>query len=491
MWYKLALFILRFRIPLLLIIFLTTGVMGYYANRVRMSYDMASAIPSTNPKFKEYLQFKKMFGEDGTIMVIGFDKKNYFDSSFFVSLRQWKEELMQIEGVENILSIPTAVNIIKKDNEGQAQLGIVSIFSDTIGQFDIQKETFLNLPFYKYLLYNPDSDAYLHAVYLNSKLIKSEARIKLVQQIKDISDAFATKHLLDIHYSGLPFIRTQYAESVKYEMNLILMVSLLMTCIILLLFFRSFSAMWISLSIVLMGVVWALGIIAFMHFKITILTALVAPLIVVIGVPNCIYFINKYHTLYTVYKVKRSAILGMIERMGVVTLFTNLTAAIGFGVFYFTESTLLKEFGFVAGVSILIIFLISLIVLPALFSFLPAPKDRHISYLNNKYLSRLLMNFERWVFDHPKFVFSFWGGLLIIAMVGMSFLKPEGRIVDDLPKKNILYKDLKYFEQHFKGVMPLEILIDTRKKQGAVSLQTIQRMDKFSAALKEMDAGIL
>lgn len=483
MWHFLARFILRFRIPILLFIALSTIGMGYFASQVKMSYEMASAIPTDNPNYLSYQNFKKMFGEDGSMLAVGFDKEHLFEPKFMGAMLDWQKKIKAIPGIDNILSIPSAINIVKQETETSQKLIAKPIFN---GQqnFDSSVQEFLNLPFYKNLLYNPQTNSYLTAIYIQKDVLRTEGRVKVIHSIKSISDQFAKEQQLEIHYSGLPFIRTLYAESVKAEMKLILLLSLLLTSIILFLFFRSFSTVIFSVLIVLVGVVWALGMLTIFGFKITILSGLIAPLVVVIGIPNCIYFLNKYHTQYAIHQDKRTALIAMVERMGIVTLFTNLTAAIGFGVFYFTKSQVLKEFGLVSGLSIIIIFFISLFAIPAIFSFLQEPKAKHTKYLENKYLSMVLLKFDLWVFNHRKTVFAFWAIIILVSIAGMMRLHNKGKIVDDLPKKNRLYTDLQYFENRFNGVMPLEILIDTKKKQGALSLPTIQHIDELSNALR-------
>ena len=268
-------------------------------------------------------------------------------------------------------------------------------------------------------------------------------------------------------------------------MKLILVASLLLTAFILFLFFRSFSTVLFSVLVVFAGVLWAVGLLYLMDYRISILTALIAPLIVVIGIPNCIYFLNKYHTQFALLNDKKEALISMVERMGIVTLFTNLTAAIGFGVFYFTKSQVLKEFGLVAGVSIIVVFLISLFSIPAIFSYLKAPETKHTKYLDNKFLSAVLLKFDYWVLNHKKYVTVFWTCMVIISLLGIMKLKTLGFIVDDLPKQNKIYTDLKYFEKNFHGVMPLEIVVDTKKKHGATTLPTLQKLDQLSASLGE------
>ncbi len=289
---------------------------------------------------------------------------------------------------------------------------------------------------------------------------------------------------LKVHISGLPFIRTTVGDLIKSEMKWFLIGSLVLSAITLLIFFRSISAVMISLLVVIMGVVWSLAIMVVLGYKITLLTALIPPLLVVIGVPNCIYFLNKYHSAYKDTNDKRSALVTMVVRMGIVTLFCNIAAAIGFAVFGLTRSALLKEFGVVAGINIMLLFIISLIFIPSVLSYLAPPKPRHLQYLQNKLLVSVLARLENWVFYQQKWIVIITAAITIVAVAGMFRLRSEAFIVDDLPKTDKIYTDLKWFESNFKGVMPLEIVVDTKKKKGVTSsLKTFERIDEFSTVI--------
>lgn len=482
MWKLLAQFILRFRAPILFVLLILTVIMGLFASKAKMKYDMGSAIPIDNPKYIEHLNFKKMFGEDGTMMVVGFDQQNVFEPTFFNEFKAWQQEIKKIDGVDNMLCIPTAINVRKQETDSTSKLVAEPIFTDT-KNLDSSIKEFLNLPLYKNLLYNPETHSYLTAIYLNKIKVKTADRMRIIQDIETTTEKFSKKTNTDIHYSGLPFIRTKFSLSVQYEMKLILIASLLLTAFILFLFFRSFSTVLFSVLVVFAGVLWAVGLLYLMDYRISILTALIAPLIVVIGIPNCIYFLNKYHTQFALLNNKKDALISMVERMGIVTLFTNLTAAIGFGVFYFTKSQLLKEFGLIAGVSILVVFFISLFSIPAIFSYLKAPETKHTKYLENKFLSAVLLKFDYWVLNHKKYVTVFWTCMVLVSLLGIMKLKTLGFIVDDLPKQNKIYTDLNYFEKNFHGVMPLEIVVDTKKKNGATTLPTLQKLDQLCASL--------
>lgn len=489
MWQRLAAFVLKFRLWLLALLFLGTGIMAYFASKVELSYEFNGAIPRDNPKWLVYQDFKQKFGEDGNMMVIGIETDQLFQLDFFRDYVAMNDALRKVPAVENTLSIPVAVNLVK-DAESQ-KLKAMPLFQplpQTQAELDSLKNVFYSLPFYKGLLYSANANAYLMAVHINKQVLNSKKRIEVVQAIQKIAEEFGKKHQVDVKLSGLPMIRTIMATKVADELKMFLKISFVLTALILLLFFRSFSAVLMSMIVVAIGVIWSVGTIVLCGYKITLLTGLIPPLIVVIGIPNCVYFLNKYHTEYAVHGDKMKSLVRMVQRMGIVTLFTNLTAAIGFGVFYFTNSAILKQFGVVAGVNIMLIFLISFIFLPSVLSYLPPPKTKHTSYLDNKVCRWVLEFLNRMVFNYRPWVYVFTVIMVVLAVIGMMRLRPVGFIVDDIPKEDKLYTDLKFFEQRFKGVMPLEIAVDTKKKNGVVNLRTLEKLDELGKIIGEQPA---
>jgi len=500
MWEKIARFILRSRWMLLILLLALTGLMGYHASKVQMSYEFARAIPTDNPKYQAYQAFRSQFGEDGNLMALGITTDKLFQAEVFNDYAALAKQIKGVNAVEDVLSVPAATNLVK--DTANEKLNAVPVFPSrplTQVELDSLSKIFYSLPFYQGLLFDPASHTYMMGIRINKDVLNSKGRNKVVAEIVAIADAFGKKHNLEMHYSGLPLIRTNLATKVASEMQWFLLGSLILSAIILLIFFRSLSATLMSLAVVIIGVIWCMGTIEWFGYKITLLTGVIPPLIVVIGIPNCIYFLNKYHTAYndingeifTNESRKRVALTAMISRMGVVTLFCNIAAAIGFAVFGLTKSAVLKEFGIVAGINIMALFFISIMFIPAVLSFLPDPKKRHTKYLENKWLLAILDNLERWSSNHKKLIYSVTGIVLLVSVAGMFRLNSVGYVVDDLPKTDKIYKDLKYFEEHFKGVMPLEIVVDTKQKQGLRRnpVQTFARIDslsQFIAAQPEM-----
>lgn len=484
MWQKLGQFILRFRLFLLIALFISTGFMLYHGLQVQISYEFVRTIPVDNPLYKQYLNFKNQFGDDGNTLVIGCKTNDLFKKNVFEDYTALTEKLKKTDKVEGVISVSNAIDLVK--NDSTQKLDVRPVFpvlpapQETI---DSSAAIFHTLPFYQGLLYNPETRAYLIGVRINKDVLGSKAREKVIGEIESLAYSFGSKHNIDIHLSGLPLIRTNMAIKVEKEMRWFLIGSVLISALILLLFFRSISATIISLGVVITGVIWSMGIMHLLGYNISLLTALIPPLIVVIGIPNCIYFLNKYHTSWQDKGEKQAALVEMVSRMGVVTLFCNISAAIGFAVFALTKSAILKEFGMVAGISIMCLFLISLTAIPALLSYLKAPEARHVKYLDFRWLDKILTLIEKWVFNHTRMIYLITGLVIVFSLSGILRLKSVGHMVDDIPQTDKIFIDLKFFEKNFKGIMPLEIIVDTKKKNGIAGMRALtifQKIDSLS-----------
>lgn len=489
MWKFLANIVIKQRLLLLLLLAIITAAMAFFALKVQLSYEFAKAIPADNVHYKEYIAFKQKFGDDGNLLVIGIQSDSIFDLTLFNRLNQLISDLKKIEYVEDVIAMPVSINLVK--NVESEKLDPTPIFQQPVTtqqQLDSDKMIFQSLPFYKTLLYNPATNSYLAGVHINKAALNSAKRTQIVKNVVNVSNHFTAQTSVPTHISGLPFIRTEIANRIAQEMKWFLIGSLVLSILILLILFRSVSTTLISLGVVIMGVIWSFGTLYLLGYNLTLLNALIPPLVVVIGIPNCIYFLNKYHTNYKKSLNKREALIEMVSKMGIVTLFCNLTAAIGFGVFAFTKSSVLKEFGVVAGISIMLIFVISFIFLPAILSYVAAPGEAQTKYLTNHYINTLLTNLQQSVLHKKGLIYTTTAIILCVSIAGIFKLRSEAFIVDDLPKNDRIYSDLKFFEKNFSGVMPLEIVIDTKKKYGlagAKSLAVFEKVDSLSQFISQ------
>jgi uncharacterized protein len=464
---------------------LSTGFMAWKAMDVKMTYDFKRIIPKTDEKYIDYINFKKIFGEDGNLMVIGIQSTSLFQKDFFNDWYELGNDINRIKGITGVLSIPHAPVIHKnKSTKSFELIPLVQKKATSQQEVDSLKKAFYNLPFYDGLLFNRMSYATFLGASFNQKELDSKVRLAIVDSIMQLCDQFEQAHDIELKYSGLPYLRSYNTTTISRELTEFLILAMILLAILLYILFKNISAVIFPLIVVVFGAIWSLGTVVLLGYKITILTGLLPTLIVVIGIPNCVYMLNKYHSEFKKHGNKQKALMRMIEKIGHVTLFTNLTTAIGFGVFFFTDVNMLDEFGLVAFLNIIATFIISVIAIPVVFSYLPAPKVKHIVHLDNKILNFFLDRFEIWSSRYKTFVFLIFGVSLILAIIGLSKLQAEGYILDDVSHSSKVYKDLKFFEKNFKGVMPLEISIDSKHKGGTLKSKFLKKLDQAQDTLE-------
>lgn len=480
MWKRFSESILKYRIVLLLIILVVIGFMGYKGKDVELAFAGAKVLPVTDPAYVAYNRFKKQFGEDGTMLVLGIQTDKIFEKDFYNDWHELGNNIDSIEGISNVLSIAHAFELTKDTVNKSFKLNKVfkgKVNSQT--QCDSIKDKIVSLPFYKDILYNTDSSSTLMAVSYDKNTLNTRRRTPVTNEILELVQQFESKHNITLHTSGLPFIRTIISKKVSKEFELFLTLAVIITAIILLIFFRSFYAVLFPIIVVLIGVVTSLGTLVLFDYQITLLTGLIPPLIVVIGIPNCILILNKYHTEYMLCQNKEKAMNIAILRAGETTFFANVTTAIGFGVFGLTHSEILTQFGIVASINVMLTWLISLILIPIIFTYLPSPKLWQTKHLENKSLNVFIKNIDNWVHNYSKIIYGTTILLVIISVYGMTKINVNGYMVDDLPQNDPVLTDLKFFERNFDGVLPLEVQIDSKRKNGLINIPTIKKIEKL------------
>ncbi|MFW6371963.1 MAG: efflux RND transporter permease subunit, partial [Bacteroidota bacterium] len=486
MWLKVAGIILRNKILLLCILAAVTLFWGYHARNVEMSYEHALMLPKKDPAFHDYQRFNKIFGEEGNVIIIGLQDSAFFQIDRFKKWEELSNELSQVEGVEDLLSVSNAYNMVK--NTKEKQFKIVEIFPDTIStqqELDQQAEVFKTLPIYRDFLYNPDKNIYLLAITVNKDKMATREREKMIKDIQQIGKRFEQEQSVDLHYSGLPYIRVVNAIKIKNELYFFSALALAICIIVLFIFFRSFKAVFFPVLIVLTGVIWALGMLAFFGYKITILSGMIPPLLIVIGIPNSIYMLNKFHYEFVNHGNKIKALQRVISKIGNATFLTNLTTASGFATFIFVKSDILRQFGIVASLNIMGLFLLSLMLIPIIFSFIDPPSTKHVSHLNNRFVSGIIRRLIHITRYHRKTVYVVAVVILGAGIYGITLMKSSGYMVDDIPPDDPVYKDLKFFEANFEGLMPLEIMINTKNPGGVMQLATFKKIDQLEQRLTD------
>jgi len=494
-WLRIAENILKFKFQILGILVVLTCALGFKASQIQLSYELAKILPKSDERFQLYENFKSKYGEDGNVMVIGLENDQIFSPNEFDAWHSLTKEIKGQTGINNVLSITNLpeVYIDSVSNKFSTRPIWDTTLPTTKTRLDSLQFKLTRLPLFTDFIFTKDFKVHLMLITLDQKTINNKNRIQLVKHIKSLGDQYSTKMGHPIHYSGMPFIRTEYTSQVTNELAIFLILAILVTSAILFYFFRSIKVVFFALIVILVGIIASLATIVLFDFKITLLSGLIPPLIVVIGVPNVIFLLNKYHETFLRTQNKEESLIESTSIIGRTLFLANLTTSIGFGVFAFTGSSLLVEFGIVAAINVMFTFALSVLLIPIFFSFLSPPKAKDLAHFESPKVSKFLLRVEAWVFNHRKSIYLFVGVILAFSMYGLTKIKAVGYIVDDLPQDNAIFTDLKFIEKHFKGVMPFEISIDAREDGRALSpeiLTKIKRTEKVIAEYPEFTQGL-
>ena len=489
-WEYIARLILTNRIAILIAIIVITIFLGFQWINLSMTYTEANLLPKKHIVNQHYDDFLSKFGEEGNLIVIGFQDPNFFTPKAFSEWNELMSGLKSSKNVELVVSI-SDLKKLQKDTLAQ-KFELVPLIDplQTINQAylqNIKTELFTNLPFYEGLLFNKKSGSIRSAVYLKKEIVNTaERKTFIIETLIPKIDKFEKSTGIDLRVSGMPYIRTINAENMKGEIGLFIGSALLITSLIFFFFFRSFRATFISICILLFGVMWSFGTLGLFKYKITILTAIIPPLIIVIGITNCIFLINKYQQEIKLHKNQAKALQRVISKIGVATLMTNLTTAVGFATFMITGNELLYEFGLVTSINVITVYLLTLLIVPIMYSFMPMPKEKHLYHLSKNYLSSVLGWVEKVVKTKRTYIYSIYVLLLVFSVVGVMQMKVSGSLIGEMPKSASFFKDILFYEKEFNGVMPLEIMINTKHKKGVMKLSTMKKMDELQKTIEQI-----
>lgn len=488
-WETLARLILRNRITILILIAVTTIAMTSQWKNMRFSYTEANLLPDNHPVNLDYNQFLDIFGEEGNVIVVGVKDSINLTAKTFNAWSTLVKSFETTPNVEAVISVQDLKRLVK--NKDKQQFDLAPIFDDPIeSQDDLEsfKQTlFEAFPFYDNILFNKDTEAFRSMILLDKPIVNTSARKAFVMSnlIPKI-DAFEAETGLDLRVSGMPYVRTLNSQNIIDEIEVFIIAAVLITSFIFFFFFRSYRATFISMFVVIIGVMWTFGILGFLEYEITVLTALIPPLIIVIGVPNCIFLINKYQHEVNKHGNKAKSLQRVITKVGNATLMTNTTTASGFATFIITQSKLLTEFGTVASLSIMAIFILCLLIIPIIYSYMPKPKERHLEHLNKRWINSLGDWIEQTVKQKNITIYTLSLIFLVTSIIGIYQIKTSGSLLEDMPKKANFYKDIEFYDEEFNGVLPLEILINTKRKKGVLKRSTLKKMNALEEVINEI-----
>lgn len=480
MWNSIARLILRNRAFFLLAITFITLLFSTQFKYIHMSYGESNMLPHDERAYQDYEHFKDTFGKEDNFVLFALEGDKLFTPEILKDWEALMGELGQNHMIDRTLSVSDFIQLKKDTEEGRFVVEkMAPSLPETQEEADALRQRILNQPVFDGLVFNSESNTFQSLIYIKQEHVTTPARAQYIRELEKKVNNFEEKHDMDIRITGMPYIRTMNASVIVGEIELFVLLALCVTAFIFFLFFRSYRATFIAMLVVSIGVSWSMGTIGLFGYEVTILTAMIPPLIIVIGIPNVVFLLNKYHQEFVLHGNKIKGLARVITKIGNASFMTNLTTASGFATFVLTDSSLLNEFGSVASLSILYVFVLSLLLIPICYSYMQPPKAKHLKHLDKSWVDK----FSQWkinvVQKYRPITYMVSILILGVSLIGVTKMYVSGSMLEDMPQDTKFIHDVRYFENQFEGVMPLEIVIDTKRKNGVNKMSTLKRMDRL------------
>lgn len=442
-----------------------TIFLGYFAlTNIKIDNTYGTMLPKDSKPKQDYELLKSSFGGNESLLIFAIQSENLYDKEVFQAWYDFGEKVSAFDAVDSVLSEANLYQV-SKDVENKKFFfdPVLKQRPETQEEIDSLQIVIRSNPLYNGILYNHETNASLMMVFINEEIMSDMKKANVLFDIEAVSDEYESL-LGEVKVSGMPHIRVAVGKKLKAELGLFIALSIGVTSLLLFIFFRSLKIVIIANIVVFIGVIWSLGSIGALDYQLSVLMVLIPPLIIVISIPNCIFLINKFHQEIKDHGNKAKALSRVIQKIGNATFLTNLTTALGFSTFIFTNSERLSEFGLIASVNILFVFILSITILPIILSYSKIPKPKHLKHLEKQWLHYTVEKIETLTLNKRKWVFL--GSIIVVTLsiIGALQIKATGNISGDLPQNDQITNDLHFIQDNFGGSIPFDILLDTKKE---------------------------
>ena len=479
MWQNIANIILRNRFIIIGVITLMTVFFGYHAlTGLKLDNKYGILLPKNASAKIDFDRFNEMFGEDGGTLIIAIQTDSLYTEENFLKWKELGDSILKYDGVESVVSEATLFTI--SNNQTARKFEAHRVFSDTKYKeksIDSIEREIKNNPLYDGLLYNDKENISLMMIGIDESFITDQKKANVILDIENVAQSYSA-HFGQPRYAGMPHLRVVIGKQVMKEMYIFVGLLIFITSILIYIFFRSLKVVFVCNLVVTIAVIWSMGTIAALDFNITIIMALIPPLMVVIGIPNCIFLMTKFHQEILEHGNKVKALTRVIRKIGTATFLTNFTTALGFLTFVTTNSPKLMEFGICAAINIILVFVISICILPIIISFSKPPKPRHLKHLERKFAVGLLDKLVFITVYKRNWVYATTAVLITLSVAGMLQIKATGNITGDLPKGHQILEDFNFIQDNFGGSIPFEILVDYKEPSRLAKSSTLEQIQE-------------
>ncbi len=460
--------------PIVSIVAALTLFLGYWFTRVSTDHTAGQFASADTKEARDFQRAGRLFGQSQTVLYIMFEGIDPLEPGFLDELAGFTQRVQQYEGVKQVLSLANMPYLARQGN------GLVPrrLLEPDVSPDELRRRV-LAQPFLQGLLLSRDGKTTVMMVTFDETFNDTPARVKVVRRIADEAEKLPG----NAAFTGFPYLRTQYAERVTRESPLFTLLAMLVSMAFLFLTFRSWRAVVLPTVIVVLGIVWAFGLVSLFGHKLNIVTAVLPALIVVIGIATAIHLMTKYYDLYAAFGDRRKAVTEALQIVGMATFLTAFTTAIGFAVLVFSGSRLLIVFGAFAAVAIMLVYVLCVTLIPLMFLHSRPPSRQVTSLVTHDWFADRFGRLGSFIREHATAIVLVSAVFLVSGAIGATRIPTDIYVFSDFYEDDPLRQDLALYEQYYGGVLPLEVVVESKRPGLFRTPVNLRRLERLQAGL--------
>lgn len=453
-------------------------VCAYFAANLTFSFSFEQFFPEGDEDLQFFQSFIEEFETDDNFLLVAIENDgDVFDSTFLAKFHDFALKSRDIPNITHSQSL-TQLKYPLKTPFGITSLPVIHL--DKPELYPSDKEKILQDERFVGTLISSDARS-LAITMKNIESIGLPESKELLTELYSLLDQY---HFHDYHLLGRAYFTDELVKMQIKEITYSTLISVFLTALIMMFLYRKPIGVFIAMSSVGIGLLLFLGVLSMLGRELNALSALYPILMLIVGTSDVVHLMNKYLEELKNGQSKNAAIIITIKEIGLATLLTSLTTAVGFLSLYTSKVATIREFGVNSALGVMVAYVTVLVLTTAILSLFSKDqiiKDNTKSHFWDNFLTKV----NNTTILHPGRILM--GTLLfsLICAYGISNISTNYHLESNLPTDSKLTQDFYFFENHYSGFRPMEYAVFAQNGLKANSYEVLMEVDKLETQIKK------
>jgi len=465
-----------------------TVMMISFASQLKMNFSIEELFAINDPDVEKYFDFLEEFDREDNLILLMYECDDPFS---YKNLKLNKSLIEQFETIKGVDKVTGLSNLeIFTNGEDELLRSVYPYIPQSIDSLLEAKKRISSSELVQETLISRDGKLASIAIELDGSFNNHDMREKIIEGI----DFYQNSVNWTWHQSGIPILRTRYvqlmvSDTIRFLIPVAVMIIILFTVV-----FRSWLALLVPMSIIIMVVIWTIGLMVILNIDFNIMTYIIPTLLFIIGIGDSVHFLVKYFGTLSEVKDKKQALSQTLEKIGTAIFLTSITTSIGFASLIRSNIDIVRQFGMMTATGVMFAFILTVTYLPAMIMLFKQTPITKLKSYSLGFRINILKGFIKVVRFYPKPIIIFTFFFAIISVIGAFKINSHNSLMDDLKPGTKLYDDIMLAEKRMGAILPLEIIVsinnpnklDVNDIRDPIFLQNLDMLQQYISSIDDI-----